>query len=101
MRKLPIWLGSTAVAGIAATWIWDLAIDGEWEAQSQSVADLAYGLLVVTAGLALAALVAAFWSRSWRLIVGMLLLAALTLVYGFASVLAIAFSRSPGGFGLM
>jgi hypothetical protein len=65
------------------------------------VADVAYGLLVITVGLALAALVVAFWSRSWRLVIGMLLLAAFTLVDGIASVLAIAFSRSPGGFGLM
>jgi hypothetical protein len=101
VRKLPIWLGAAAVAGVAATWIWALAIDGEWDAQSQSVAVIAYALLVMTAGLALAALVAAFWSRSWRLIIGMLLLAAFTFVYGVASVLAIAFSRSPGGFGLM
>jgi hypothetical protein len=101
MRKLPIWLGTAAVAGITATWIWALAIDGEWEAQSQSVADIAYALLVLTTGLALAALVAAFWSRSWRLMIGMLFLAAFAVVYGAASVLAIAFSRSPGGFGLM
>ena len=101
MRKLPIWLGTAAVAGIATTWIWALAIDGEWDAQSQFVADLAYGSVVVTVGLALAALVAAFRSRSWRLVIGMLFLAAFTFVYGAASVLAIAFSRSPGGFGLM
>ena len=101
MRKLAIWLGTAAVVGIAATWIWALAIDGEWEAQSQSVADLAYGSVVITAGLAFAALVAAFRSRSWRLIICMLLLAAFTFVYGVASVLAIGFSRSPGGFGLM
>lgn len=83
------------------TWIWALAIDGEWEAQSQSVADLAYASLLVTTGLALAALVAACWSRSWRLILVMLVLAAFALLYGVSGVIAISFSRSPGGFGLM
>ena len=101
MRKLSIWTGSAAVAGLAGEWIWERAIDGEWEAQSQSVADLAYALLIISAGLALAALVAAFRSRSSLLIIVMLLLAAFTLIYAVAGAVAIAFSRSPGGFGLM
>ena len=51
MGKLSIWMGSAAVAGLAGEWIWDRAIDGEWEAQSQFVADLAYAWLIISAGL--------------------------------------------------
>ena len=101
MRKLSIWLCIAAVAGLASEWIWERAIHGDWDAQSQAAADLAYGMLAISIGLGLAALVAAIWSRSWRLMIGVLLVAALIVVYGTAGAFGISFSRSPGGFGLM
>jgi hypothetical protein len=94
-------LGAVAVAGIAATWIWALAIDGEWEKQSQLAADVAYASLLATAATAVAALVAAARAKSWRLVLGALLVVAFALLYVFASVLAISFSRDPIVFAIM
>jgi nicotinamide riboside transporter PnuC len=51
--------------------------------------------------LALAALVAALRSRSWRYVIGALIVATFAFVYALASIAAIGVSRDPGGFGLM
>jgi hypothetical protein len=100
-RKLTIGLGAVALADIAATWIWALAIDGEWGKQSQFATDVAYAGSGISAVLALAALLAALWNRSWRYVIGALIIATFAVVYAFASVAAIGLSRDPGGFGLM
>jgi hypothetical protein len=100
-RKLTIGLGAVALADIAATWIWALAIDGEWGEQSQFAADVAYACSGLSAVLALAALVAALRSRSWRYVIGALVVATFAFVYALASIAAIGLSRDPGGFGLM